>query len=118
MLVFASGVINASIRITNWADLFGSPYGQLILAKSAATLVLGGIGLMHRQWVIPQLGRKGSALSSRRVLWQLVLVELLIMGATSGVAVALSRSAPPEPTTFAPDARRHSSSPATSCRPN
>lgn len=104
VLVFASGVINASIRITNWADLFGSPYGQLILAKSAATLVLGGIGLMHRQWVIPQLGRKGAALSSRRVLWQLVLVELLVMGATSGVAVALSRSAPPEPTTFAPDA--------------
>ncbi|WP_354253821.1 cytochrome c oxidase assembly protein [Arthrobacter sp. UYEF21] len=104
VLVFASGVINASIRITNWTDLFGSAYGQLILAKSTATVVLGGIGLMHRQWVIPQLGRKGSALSSRRVLWQLVLVELVIMGATSGVAVALSRSAPPEPTRFAPDA--------------
>ncbi|RAX45178.1 copper resistance protein CopD [Arthrobacter sp. AQ5-06] len=103
-LVFASGVINARIRITNWGDLLGSPYGQLILAKSAAALVLGGIGFMHRQWVIPQLGRKGSAMSSRRVLWQLVLVELLVMGATSGVAVALSRSAPPQPTTFAPDA--------------
>lgn len=104
VLVFASGIINASIRITNWGDLFGSPYGQLILAKSAATLVLGGIGFMHRQWVIPQLGRKGSTMSSRRVLWQLVLAEFLVMGATSGVAVALGRSAPPEPTTFAPDA--------------
>jgi cytochrome c oxidase assembly factor CtaG/putative copper export protein len=104
VLVFASGVINASIRITNWGDLFGSAYGQLILAKSAATLVLGGIGFMHRQWVIPQLGRKGSTMSSRRVLWQLVLAELLVMGATSGVAVALGRSAPPEPTTYAPDA--------------
>ncbi|WP_457964173.1 cytochrome c oxidase assembly protein [Arthrobacter sp. D1-29] len=104
VLVFASGVMNASIRITSWGDLFGSPYGQLILAKSAATLVLGGIGLMHRQWVIPQLGRKGGAFSSRRVLWQLVLVELLVMAGTSGVAVALSRSAPPQPTSFAPDA--------------
>ncbi|MBD1594243.1 bifunctional copper resistance protein CopD/cytochrome c oxidase assembly protein [Arthrobacter sp. S1_S22] len=104
VLVLASGIINASIRITNWADLFGSPYGQLILAKSAATLVLGGIGFMHRQWVIPQLGRKGSTMSSRRVLWQLVLAEFLVMGATSGVAVALGRSAPPEPTSFAPDA--------------
>jgi cytochrome c oxidase assembly factor CtaG/putative copper export protein len=103
-LVLASGVINASIRITSWSDLFGSAYGQLILAKSAATLVLGGIGLMHRQWVIPQLARKGSAFSSRRVLWQLVLVELLVMGATSGIAVALGRSAPPQPTTFAADA--------------
>lgn len=104
VLVFASGVINASVRVTSWADLFGSPYGQLILAKSAATVVLGGIGFMHRQWIIPQLGRKGAAMSSRRVLWQLILMELLIMGATSGIAVALGRSAPPEPTSYAPDA--------------
>ncbi|WP_427172833.1 cytochrome c oxidase assembly protein [Arthrobacter sp. 92] len=104
VLVFASGIINASIRITSFGDLVGSPYGQLVLAKSAAALVLGGIGLMHRQWVIPQLGRNGAAVSSRRVLWQLVVAELLIMGATSGIAVALGRSAPPQPTTFAPDA--------------
>ncbi|MDV8148635.1 cytochrome c oxidase assembly protein [Arthrobacter sp. B10-11] len=104
ILVFASGVINASIRITSWNDLLGSAYGQMVLAKAAATLLLGGIGLMHRQWVIPQLNRKGAALSSRRVLWQLVIAELLIMGATSGIAVALGRSAPPQPTTFAPDA--------------
>jgi putative copper resistance protein D len=103
-LVFASGVINASIRVTSWADLFGSAYGQLILAKSAATLVLGGIGFMHRQWVIPQLARAGASMSARRVLWQLILIELLIMGATSGIAVALGRSAPPEPTTYAADA--------------
>ena len=74
------------------------------MAKAAATLVLGGIGLMHRQWVIPQLGKRGRRMSARRVLWQLVIVELLIMGATSGIAVALGRSAPPQPTTFAPDA--------------
>ena len=104
VLVFASGVINASIRLTSWDDLFGAQYGQLVLAKATATLVLGGIGLMHRQWIIPQLNRAGAALSSRRVLWQLVLAELLVMGATSGIAVALSRSAPPQPTTFAPDA--------------
>jgi cytochrome c oxidase assembly factor CtaG/putative copper export protein len=104
VLVFASGVINASVRVTSWGDLFGSPYGQLILAKSAATVVLGGIGLMHRQWIIPQLGRKGAAMSSHRVLWQLILMELLIMGATSGIAVALGRSAPPEPTSYAPNA--------------
>ncbi|MET3811329.1 cytochrome c oxidase assembly protein [Arthrobacter sp. UYEF3] len=103
-LVFASGVINASIRLSSWNDLFASPYGQLILAKTAATLVLGGVGLMHRRWVIPLLGVKGAGLSARRVLWQLVLVELLIMGVTSGIAVALGRSAPPQPRSFAPDA--------------
>ncbi|WP_442862050.1 cytochrome c oxidase assembly protein [Arthrobacter sp. H-02-3] len=103
-LVFASGVINASIRLTTWSDLFGSAYGQLILAKTAAVLVLGGIGLMHRRWVIPQLGNRAMGRSARRVLWQLVIVELIIMGATSGIAVALGRSAPPQPTSFAPDA--------------
>lgn len=103
VLVFASGVINAAIRVTSLQDLFGSSYGQLILAKALATLVLGGIGFMHRQWVIPQLGKAG-AMSARRVLWQLILVELLVMGATSGLAVALGRSAPPQPTTYAPDA--------------
>ena len=103
-LVFASGVVNASIRLTTWNELFGSAYGQLILAKTAAVLVLGGIGLMHRRWVIPQLGNRAMARSARGVLWQLVIVELIIMGATSGIAVALGRSAPPQPTTFAPDA--------------
>lgn len=104
VLVFASGVINASIRLTTWNDLFGSDYGQLVVAKAIATLVLGAIGLMHRQWIIPQLNRAGAALSTRRVLWQLVIAELLIMGATSGIAVGLARSAPPQPTTYAPNA--------------
>lgn len=104
VLVFASGVINASIRLTTWNDLFGSDYGQLVVAKAIATLLLGAIGLMHRQWIIPQLSRAGAALSTRRVLWQLVIAELLIMGATSGIAVGLARSAPPQPTTYAPNA--------------
>ena len=104
VLVFASGIINAAIRVTSWHDLFGSAYGQLILAKTAGAVVLGGIGFMHRQWVIPQLGRKGATMSSRRVLWQLILAELLVMGATSGIAVALGRSAPPQPTELAPNA--------------
>lgn len=104
ILVFASGVINSSIRLTSWNDLAGSAYGQLVLAKAAATLVLGVIGLMHRRWVIPQLSSQGGGLSARRVLWQLVLAELLIMGATSGIAVALGRSAPPQGEALVPNA--------------
>ncbi|GAP55874.1 conserved hypothetical protein [Arthrobacter sp. Hiyo6] len=115
VLVFASGIINASIRITSFGDLVGSPYGQLVLAKSAAALVLGGIGLMHRQWVIPQLGRNGAAVSSRRVLWQLVVAELLIMGATSGIAVALGRSLRRNPPRLPLMPRQPSSCRATSC---
>ena len=54
-------MINASIRLTTWADLFGSAYGQLILAKTAAILVLGGIGLMHRPLGHPAAGQQGWA---------------------------------------------------------
>lgn len=97
--VAGSGIINAAIRITSWHDLLYSSYGQLILAKSAATIVLGVIGWMHRSWIIPRLagGQKSTtAARTRRLLWQLVFGELLIMGITSGLAVGLSRSAPPQ----------------------
>ncbi|WP_415857070.1 cytochrome c oxidase assembly protein, partial [Sinomonas sp. G460-2] len=101
VLVVVSGIINASLRVTSWADLFGSAYGQLVIGKVVFAVVLGVIGFMHRQWVIPQLSRGASA---KRVLWQLVGVEAIVMGGVSGLAVALSRSAPPQPTSYAPDA--------------
>jgi cytochrome c oxidase assembly factor CtaG/putative copper export protein len=98
ILVVASGVVNASLRITDLAQL-SSEWGLLVTFKTIATLLLGGIGWMHRQWIIPQLGASGgtaqSRLSARRVLWQLIAVELVIMGAVSGVAGALGRTAPP-----------------------
>ncbi|MDJ0311937.1 cytochrome c oxidase assembly protein [Arthrobacter sp. H35-D1] len=106
-VVAASGVINAAIRITNWHDLFYSSYGQLILAKSAATIVLGVIGYMHREWIIPRLsgGEKHQGTrNTRSLLWQLIFVELLIMGIVSGIAVGLSRSAPPQSLELAQDA--------------
>ncbi len=95
--VTGSGIINAAIRITNWHDLFYSSYGQLIVAKFTATVVLGVIGYMHREWIIPRLegGSKNKG-NARRLLWQLIFVELLIMGVVSGLAVGLGRSAPPE----------------------
>ncbi len=107
VLVVGSGVINAAIRITSWADLFTSSYGQLIVAKFAATVVLGIIGYMHRQWVIPRLKggpRNTGTDTTLRLLWQLIFVELLIMGAVSGLAVGLGRSAPPQSRELVQDA--------------
>lgn len=99
-LVFLSGIINASLRIGSLSQL-GSEWGLLVTFKAIATILLGGIGLMHRQWIIPQLDTN---LSARRVLWQLIAVELAIMGAVSGVAVALARTAPPRSEELQPDA--------------
>lgn len=105
VLVAGSGVVNASIRIGSW-DQLTTTYGGLVVAKTVATLLLGAIGLMHRRWIIPQLDTTGKprAKSAARVLWQLIGVELIIMAGTMGIAVALSRSAPPVPEVIRPDA--------------
>lgn len=99
-LVFLSGLVNASLRIGSLSQL-GSEWGLLVTFKAIATILLGGIGLMHRQWIIPQLDTN---MSAKRVLWQLIAVELVIMGAVSGVAVALARTAPPRLEELQPDA--------------
>ncbi|WP_423723619.1 cytochrome c oxidase assembly protein [Arthrobacter zhangbolii] len=121
-LVFLSGVVNASLRITS-PDQLATEWGALVITKAALTLLLGLLGLMHRRWIIPRLaganpartpsaaatgtaavpGSKGE-LSAQRVLWQLIAVELAVMGAVSGVAVALGRTAPPRSEELPPDA--------------
>lgn len=105
IMVFISGIINAQIRLGDWGALT-SEYGQLVLVKTFATLLLGSIGFMHRQWVLPQLtaNSAGRVMSARRAVWQLILGELLIMSATIGVAVGLSRTATPVPEELPPDA--------------
>jgi len=123
--VAVSGVANASIRIDTLAGLT-TDYGVLLLTKVALLLVLGAVGFAHRELVVRRLagptavgrpaggrtpvtgsagggassstGTKGTAAEGTRWLfWRLVAVELAIMGAVSGVAVALGSTAPPVP---------------------
>lgn len=87
--VAASGLVSGAIRVGGWADL-DTRYGVLLVAKAALLVGLGALGLAHRRATIPRLtaGRD-------RLFWRLVLVEVAVMGAVSGVAVALAGSAPP-----------------------
>ncbi len=112
VVVAYSGVVNSMLRVENLDDLM-TPYGQVIIAKSFATILLGLIGFWHRRFVIARLGRAASATVE---FWRLILVEFVIFGATMGLAVALSRSQPPvsqEPWAIR---RPRRSSPASSCR--
>ncbi|TNB75705.1 copper resistance protein CopD [Arthrobacter sp. BB-1] len=93
ILVSASGIINASIRMPLPEGL-ASPYGVLVMAKTAAVIILGIIGYLHRTRLIPALSRK-DAPGAGTVLWRFIVAELLIMGAVSGLAAALSRTPPP-----------------------
>lgn len=101
VVVLASGIINAGVRIGTWEQLT-SDYGVLALVKLILTLLLGVAGLMHRRAVIPAL--EHGRVSGRRAVWQVILGELLLMGALIGVAVALGNSAPPVPEELADDA--------------
>ncbi|MDF2980044.1 MAG: putative copper resistance transporter [Actinomycetospora sp.] len=84
-----SGVVNALVRITP-GDLVTSTYGALVLVKAVALVALGAFGVWHRRRGIPAVeeGRPGA-------LVRFAGLEVLLMAATMGVAVALGRTPPP-----------------------
>ncbi len=85
VVVGASGVANASVRLVDWGDVFGSSYGRLVVAKGAALVLLGVVGWMQRRRIVAE-GRGFLALAT---------TELMIMAATIGLAVALARTPTP-----------------------
>jgi cytochrome c oxidase assembly factor CtaG/putative copper export protein len=88
LAVAASGVVNAVLRLGSWGGL-ASPYGLLVIGKTMALLALGAAGMAHRVWTMRRLEHRP------RIFVRLAAVELLVMAGTVGLAVALSRSAPP-----------------------
>jgi cytochrome c oxidase assembly factor CtaG/putative copper export protein len=98
-----SGVVNAWIRMASVGDLL-TDYGLLMLVKVIGMVVLGGLGFAHRMWIVDRIGRTTGAGPVRRLFWRLLAVELLLIGAVSGVAVALGSTAPPVPDTEPVDA--------------
>ena len=98
VLVVLSGVVNALVRINSLGDLLTTTYGGLVLAKLMLTLVLGAFGVVHRLRLIPMM--QSGLTSAARGLWYAIACELVLMGATSGLAVSLSRTPPPAPETL------------------
>lgn len=88
--VGASGVFSVLARLTSFSDLWTSAYGVLVVAKIIAFVLLGYAGWWHRERTIGALA-KGSPGSFARLAGG----EALLMVATVGLAVALSRTEPP-----------------------
>ena len=90
-VVAGSGLLMGWVALSAPADLLGTPYGRLLLGKTAALTVLGLLGHAHRRRTLP-------AVTARRprAFLALAAVELVVMAATAGLAVGLSRTAPPE----------------------
>ncbi len=86
----ASGALSAVSRLGTSRAGWLSAYGAVLAVKIAAVVVLGAMGWAHRRWTLDLLrrGRPGA-------FTRLAGVELLVMAATVGVAVALSRTPGP-----------------------
>lgn len=86
-----SGVVNAAVRLGAWPALWASRYGVLVLLKVFALLIVGVAGAAHRGRTLPALEA-----GAPRAFVRLAAGELIVLGATIGLAVALSRSPTPE----------------------
>jgi cytochrome c oxidase assembly factor CtaG/putative copper export protein len=92
VMVGASGVLNAWIRIGSVTDLFTTTYGLLILGKVAALITLGWFGATHRRRTLRELDA-GRPATFRRF----AAGEVVVMAAAVALGVALSRTPPPVP---------------------
>jgi putative copper resistance protein D len=86
----ATGVVGAAARLDRWSDLASTRYGTVLAAKVGALAVLGAFGWWHRRRSLPAL-----AAGHTRVFVRVAGAEVLVLAATMGLAVALSRTAPP-----------------------
>ncbi|GAA4362945.1 cytochrome c oxidase assembly protein [Nocardioides caricicola] len=93
LLVAAAGIAGAVIRLDSPRDL-ASTYGALLVLKTVAAAALGIAGLVHRRRVIPRLTGAADA-AVRSTFRRLVSVEVGVILAATGTAVALNRTPPP-----------------------
>jgi putative copper resistance protein D len=89
-VVGSSGLLSAWLHLPSLDALTGSSYGGLVMAKAAVLAVIGAVGWWHQRRSMPAL-RAGSG----RCFARLAAVEVLLFGAVVGLAMALSRTAPP-----------------------
>ncbi len=91
VVVAVSGLARSMVAMPKLSDLFTS-YGAITIAKAVLLIATGCLGAGYRRKLIPSI-RDGK---STRAFSRLILAEFALMGAASGVAVALSRTAPPQ----------------------
>ncbi|MDO5502494.1 MAG: cytochrome c oxidase assembly protein [Actinomycetia bacterium] len=89
--VALSGIQSAWLRLGGLENLT-TPYGLLVVLKAVALIALGVLGWQQRQAITERLRDPARA---RGAFARLASVEVFIMTAAIGLAVALSRTAPP-----------------------
>ena len=87
--VSASGSVNAWTRL-NFKEAWNTQYGNLVINKILLTAILIFIGAVHRRYIIKKL-------EGARQVYQLLVVEVIVMALAISVGAWLSSSAPPIP---------------------
>ncbi len=93
IVVAASGLVSAQLRVGGVEGL-ATPYGLIVIAKVLALIGLGAFGAHYRLRLIAHIERD---VRPRTAFWVIVVAELALMGAASGLATALARTATPVP---------------------
>jgi putative copper resistance protein D len=92
--VALSGIQQAWLRVGSISAFTGTAYGRVVLVKAAALVGLGVAGYYQRRNLSTRLT---AAPSDGRAFARLAGGEVVVMALAVGLAVALSRSAPPVP---------------------
>ena len=87
--VCVSGSLNAWTRL-NFQAAWNSQYGNLVIYKVFLSAILIFIGVTHRKYIMKKL-------HGTKQVYQLLVVEVLVMVMAIGVGAWLSTSAPPVP---------------------
>ena len=91
IVVAVSGVANAMVRIGTFDKLISTPYGQLVLAKVAAMVILGAFGFWQRGFLVKRM----TGAATQKMFWWFIAIELVVMGAAAGLAAGLARTPTP-----------------------
>lgn len=94
-----SGVLQAIELLGSVADLFGTSYGRLVLAKSVLLLGLAALGAVHRRRSLPGLRaaaeQQAGPGAAGRLLRDLLRAEAALLLAVFALTAVLSGTAPP-----------------------
>ena len=90
VILTASGVVNAYVRLGAPADLFTSGYGRLVVAKTLLLIALIATAAWIRRRLLPNLDGD----QPRRTFAKVAALELTLMSIATGLGVALSLTAP------------------------
>lgn len=89
-VVAVSGIARSLVALGD-VDALWTPYGLILLAKTALLAGMGVLGAWYRTRLIPRLEGERPA----RWFWMLVVCEVALTGLASGAAAALAHTPPP-----------------------